>query len=155
MDASEQLNVKTIVTDADGDKVTFSLVNAPSWVTIFSEVDGFRLFGQPDRIASTYDFEVVANDGIAESSLSVQISVSYVLAIDEAENIITIFPNPTSNELKIDAKKVISSIFILDQSGKEVLKVSEGERKINVSSLPAGVYMLLINDSQYFKFIKR
>ncbi len=155
IDSEEQLNVKTLVSDVDDDKVTFSLVGAPDWITIFTEVDGFTLFGQPERVASTFDFEVVANDGVAESTLTVQITVSVVLSIDDANSIISIFPNPTVSELKIESEELVSTILIFDKSGKQVLRIHKDVRHIDVSSLNQGVYMLLINDSHYLKFIKQ
>lgn len=75
--AENQIHIKTLVQDVDGDALIFSMLGAPDWLTLLSESDGFTLFGQPELVAQTYDFEVTANDGTIEVNLSIQLVISY------------------------------------------------------------------------------
>jgi hypothetical protein len=53
-----------------------------------------------------------------------------------------VFPNPTKGEVNIKTDKKIKTSSVFDITGKSVLK-SESER-VNLSSLPAGAYLLQI-----------
>lgn len=71
-----------------------------------------------------------------------------VLSIEDMTNSkeITVYPNPTSSVLNIDAKKEIISIQLNDVSGKTVLAKKSNLLKdnINIQHLPKGVYILTV-----------
>jgi hypothetical protein len=68
-----------------------------------------------------------------------------------------ISPNPVSDILSLNSNQPFN-FFIVDLSGKILIKGQTEENSINVSSLDQGVYFLkLVNDQQenVFKFIKQ
>lgn len=55
-----------------------------------------------------------------------------------------IYPNPTSNSIRIEGSAVTTKIVFYDLSGKEVLRTTK--KVVNVSGLPGGNYILKIED---------
>lgn len=83
--------------------------------------------------------------------------VKETLSIENPEsNIISIFPNPANNLIKIQSVNGISSVAIYDMLGKNVIK--DDDNSIDVSSLSQGMYIIRITDSNQkaytSKFIK-
>ncbi len=81
------------------------------------------------------------------------ISISY----KSNENEITVFPNPTKNEISITGIITNSNLQILDNTGKIIHiknNIKNGE-KVNVSSLPKGHYFIKIVDAKNNKSIKK
>ncbi|MCB9278230.1 MAG: T9SS type A sorting domain-containing protein [Lewinellaceae bacterium] len=65
---------------------------------------------------------------------------------DIAGSKITIYPNPASSHIYLDTDLLAGlSVSVSDMSGNTVL-VAENDRRIDVSSLPAGIYLLEILD---------
>ncbi|MCB0835230.1 MAG: T9SS type A sorting domain-containing protein [Bacteroidetes bacterium] len=64
--------------------------------------------------------------------------------------LIRIFPNPTSQEIFIEGEiRGHETFTIFDMQGREVLKtILKDQRSISVTNLSAGVYQVLILDSQ-------
>lgn len=62
--------------------------------------------------------------------------------INNKNKALSIYPNPTKGEVNIKTDKKIKSSSVFDITGKSVLK-SESDR-VNLSSLPAGAYLLQI-----------
>ena len=55
---------------------------------------------------------------------------------------ITLFPNPASNELNIESSLALDQVVVYDNIGRLVLKSKLHLNKIDISSLPNGVYHL-------------
>ena len=73
------------------------------------------------------------------------------------DNIIKIFPNPSSTIFKIVSDIKIDKITIFDTLGKEILIQTQNNNEINVENLQKGVYLIEIsteNGKTYQKFIK-
>lgn len=81
---------------------------------------------------------------------------SPTLGIDtfKNESTITIFPNPTSSIITINAQKPITKIRVIDSLGKEIL-VSNYSNIINVETLHTGIYSLEISLEENIKETKR
>jgi hypothetical protein len=62
---------------------------------------------------------------------------------------LTISPNPVGNEMRLTlgGDEVSGDVAIFDVVGKEVLRSSSAAERIDVSSLPAGVYSVRVKDS--------
>jgi len=79
--------------------------------------------------------------------------------IDESGNSaqLSIFPNPASTELFITSSGEIEDVSIYNTLGREVChRVSNGiKMSINISSLPAGIYIVRINGSLIRRFVKQ
>ena len=85
------------------------------------------------------------------------INTSYNIATAK-EIGISIYPNPTSNQLHIACKQSIQEIKIIDITGRTVINTKNNIRNINVSELPKGIYCLVltVNDTVICrKFIKQ
>ena len=56
-----------------------------------------------------------------------------------------IFPNPVTNMLYIEAQVPFDFIELLDVGGKVFLRKADGERSIDVSYIPSGIYVLKVH----------
>ncbi len=68
-----------------------------------------------------------------------------------------IYPNPVKETLFIDYSNEIKNMIILNSSGVIVKKENQDIKEINVSSLPAGIYIIIIQTGEEYyrnKFIK-
>lgn len=71
---------------------------------------------------------------------------------------VNIYPNPSSNQLFIRAKKIqLINFKIYDIKGQLILNndFKANESKIDIKNLSTGFYILKINDSKTFRFIKQ
>lgn len=99
------------------------------------------------------------NDGTQTNS-SVPTSVSCEnLAVDDiaSQNKVALYPNPAKELVTLQSAKAISEVKIYSVTGSIVKSISKvSDNKINVSDLPAGVYIVKINDSaEGVKLIKK
>jgi hypothetical protein len=70
---------------------------------------------------------------------------------------VSLYPNPTTQQLTIDyneAVKQLSIVNLLGQSLKTLEINASGRLDVNVSELPNGVYFLKINEKEMKKFVK-
>ena len=88
-----------------------------------------------------------------------KLGINTRVSLDEIERKnISVFPNPTSNQLTIDTDDNLLEITIIDLAGKTVYSSTDVSRNIlDVSFLQNGVYVLSIKTKNYTsttKFIK-
>ncbi|TMM30456.1 T9SS type A sorting domain-containing protein [Polaribacter aestuariivivens] len=78
--------------------------------------------------------------------------------IEEELASISVYPNPTSNFIKISGPLVVQKAYLFDYTGKLIKKSIGDVEKISVKELPKGVYLLkaFVEGNQYFtkKIIK-
>ena len=77
--------------------------------------------------------------------------------VSNAENLISVYPNPTSDFLNIKAKDKIKNVSVYDLSGKNV-RVDISGNTVNVKHLQSGTYMITVetaNGKVSEKFIKK
>ena len=80
-----------------------------------------------------------------------------VIDFEKSKDIV-LFPNPASESVTLKNLQEHSQIVIYDTVGKVVLrKLSNIEKKIdiNISSLAPGNYVIAVNNTENFKFIKK
>lgn len=68
-----------------------------------------------------------------------------------------VYPNPTSDNLTIDAENPIDAFDVIDSNGREVNVTSLNSTTLNVQNLQSGIYFLKItsnNLTQVVKFVK-
>ena len=67
-----------------------------------------------------------------------------------------LYPNPASNKLQIRSSCKIYKTTITNQTGQTLITTAGGQyyEQIDVSSLPAGIYSVEINDTAVRKFVK-
>lgn len=110
--------------------------------------------------AEAYNYKTLSNNIFFELSLFREpISLVDSLATLGTSDLkdISIYPNPATDYIHIlNVKHQIEKVAIFDLTGKQM--ISETKQKINVSSLPSGVYVLSVKTEagfRNFKFIKQ
>ncbi|MCG2792143.1 MAG: T9SS type A sorting domain-containing protein [Weeksellaceae bacterium] len=76
---------------------------------------------------------------------------------DLSKNKLSVYPNPTSDYLKINSSEKISSVLVYDLSGKNIPVQFDGQA-VNVQPLAKGTYMISIKigtEVNVQKFIKK
>jgi len=107
--------------------------------------------GMPTTIG-TFDFIVKAANNLGHNMQELSIVIEDETGVaDITSPQITIYPNPTSYELRIDGVAADYSIF--NVMGQIVMQGNLSGNSINVSSLASGIYYLKIS-GQTLKFIK-
>ncbi len=94
---------------------------------------------------------------------------TYPFEVSEALNVeenvfetISVFPNPATDSVQIKSNSALSSVFLTDISGKQVISetyFSEENNRLNLQNLANGMYFLTVetkqNKRQIFKLIKK
>ena len=105
-------------------------------------------------------------DPLSTESLSYNVWIDEI-TIEEATNVrieqvstdkISIYPNPALNYFSLSDYRAVNGLTIYNISGQMVKKVDRAERRIDVSEMPDGVYIIELNcndSKQILKFIKR
>ncbi|NNK88806.1 MAG: T9SS type A sorting domain-containing protein [Flavobacteriaceae bacterium] len=79
------------------------------------------------------------------------------LSIEELNEIfreISVYPNPTSGILTIETNTALDSIELFDILGKRLMEIPDDLKQIDMSDLPVGVYLLVIEQNTE-KYVKR
>ncbi|MDA9215810.1 DUF5011 domain-containing protein [Flavobacteriaceae bacterium] len=103
----------------------------------------------------TYDVSD-ANENAA-ATVTRLVTVEDALSMVEIEKIeLDIFPNPTSSIWQIKSSKMIESFDLFDLTGKRLIykKTLSNDFQIDATSLPDGVYFILINNNKLVRLIK-
>ena len=103
----------------------------------------------------TYDVSD-ANENAAATVTRI-VTVEDALSMVEIEKIeLDIFPNPTSSIWQIKSSKMIESFDLFDLTGKRLIykKTLSNDFQIDATSLPDGVYFILINNNKLVRLIK-
>jgi len=66
----------------------------------------------------------------------------------ELESYLKVYPNPVGNTLIINTSIQMKETFIINTSGKQVVKIENGTESIDVSSLEPGIYILFIQTEE-------
>ncbi len=109
--------------------------------------------------SGAYTVTAVENECPTPISSVYNLTITGLPDVDQADNEIRIFPNPVhSGELTIMISNNRNlSIQVLDISGRLVLQqtLQNGNNKILVQHLPAGIYVLVVSDARSFKKFQR
>ena len=85
------------------------------------------------------------------------VGVESVLADKVAS--LRVYPNPVVEEMTIETSDDIQSVAIYNMAGAMVMfnhcYVDGNSAKVDVASLPAGIYLVEVNNSIVGKFIKK
>jgi hypothetical protein len=103
----------------------------------------------------TYDVSD-ANENAA-ATVTRLVTVEDALSMVEIEKIeLDIFPNPTSSIWQIESSKMIESFDLFGITGKRLIykKTLSNDFQIDATSLPDGVYFILINNNKLVRLIK-
>ena len=105
----------------------------------------------------TVTYDVSDANGNAAFTITRIVSVEDALSMVEIEKIeLDIFPNPTSSIWQIKSLKIIESLDLFDVTGKILIckKTLSNDIQIDATSLPDGVYLILINNNKKVRLIK-
>lgn len=133
----------TYVTNEDG-QITFTL--AVGTYNYGVEKEGC--------VAHTGDFTLTSKDK------TIDISLGYVSNMDMEQNLVSVYPNPFSNELIIESSSdENATVTVYDMAGNIHISFSglEGKTLISTAKLDAGVYFVKIsknNKQHVFKVLK-
>ena len=140
-----------------------------NWVLIGSPITGIALADQAGfSVAISQDGTKVAvgstgNDAAGSNAGNVRVfENSSILGIDENANIdwVQIFPNPSTEFIKIQGKQVISSYTITSIDGnivKQTDVLNHAEFDIDIHDLASGIYILTLQTESVkrnLKFVK-
>ena len=108
---------------------------------------------------NTLRLGAAANDtaDISISNLSVQ-KTSSTLSISDYNfnNLVNVYPNPSSDFIKITGLSRIENFKIYSSSGKVIERGSISNKSIiNIENLSKGLYFLKLNDRNSIKFLKK
>jgi hypothetical protein len=142
----------TITLNVDGD-----LESSYSGTNIWFQ-DGFLISGESGQTItplSDGEFTVQATNDTCVSALSDPYTYSTV-GIDANElNAFTIYPNPASEVLNLKGDEaIISSLEVVDLSGKVLSVQTQSFQSIDVSSLAAGSYFIRIHTADMMRTLK-
>ena len=105
----------------------------------------------------TVTYDVSDANGNAAATVTRIVTVEDALSMVEIEKIeLDIFPNPTSSIWQIKSSKMIESFDLFDLTGKRLIykKTLSNDFQIDATSLPDGVYFILINNNKLVRLIK-
>ncbi len=105
----------------------------------------------------TYTLEVFNDVGCSTFSENIEIQSLSIIDIESPENQITLYPNPTREILNIDGISKLEekySLKIVNSLGQIIINRSDIPETLDTSSLPSGLYFLLINNKLVDRFIK-
>jgi len=105
-------------------------------------------------------YQLGNNDGTPTNSNSfTQVTCDDLLAVNDfsSDKKLSLYPNPAKDFVVLQSAKAISEVKIYSATGAIVKSISKvSDNKINVADLPAGVYIVKINDSsEGVKLIKK
>ncbi len=112
-----------------------------------SNVSGANAQSYTATANGQYKVRVVVGPCVATSTCTSITGVS----IDELDmDVVSIFPNPTSNDITVDAQKPLQRIELLDNAGRLVMAqpVMAMRTSLSLVTLAPGSYMLRITDAE-------
>lgn len=115
------------------------------WQVDGNDIPGATFFAHKPMKAGSYTV-IVSNggcSGTSDAKIVGNVSVSNIYTVDN----IRFYPNPASSILYIDAPGG-SDILISSIEGKVMLKQQNIDGKINLNTIPAGIYIIKISDTK-------
>lgn len=132
----------------------YGMVYDGNWHTLFVPLADFKAAEPTINLATIKNIFLVKSDPAAAGDIVASTYVFYIdnvylttevkstLSTDSFDvSEMSIYPNPTNNQIKINYKNKIESITIYNVSGQKVL-TSKGQETIDVSTLNSGVFFI-------------
>lgn len=109
-------------------------------------------------LRSTQTYISVPMLGIDEVTESLEVFAEDLLSTPSLETSAAIlYPNPASDRIFISSEMAVEQVQIYDLSGRELLKFSDIESGIDISTLPQGIYLAELSQGksrQVKRFVK-
>jgi hypothetical protein len=150
-------NSQLIVAGSFGLGVFYSTDNGDNWTTINTGLTDLRIFDL--ELNDKYIIAATDTQGVFRFPLS-GLNLPTGISDYDFKNAISIFPNPTTNQLniKVNAKIFGMPFKVFDNAGKVVFSdiINKENTLIEMGNFPTGIYMLSIgiSSNQIFKLIK-
>lgn len=149
--------------DIDGDFMMSVLIDNPANGDVNLLPDGSFTYRPNQGFVGLDEFSYSVFDGTSLSTpnaVRLYIEQNEVEEEDEIENVISIFPVPSSDVLNVRSRLTLSTIRIFDTQGKLVneFSVNQKEFQLNILNYRTGMYILVSQvDDRFFtdKFIKK
>lgn len=159
---SSPVKISLLESVSDADNLSAAIVSTvevedPS--ILAARIEGYDLILSGEKLGDTSFTLAVNSNGRVETKM-VSVHVTEVCGIEEAESLkIVASPNPVRDILTVRAC-VGAELTVFDLRGVAVYRdtMVESESRLNVSSLPAGIYVLSVcaNDrTEYIRIIKQ
>ena len=151
--------------DVTTDRIRLNMQSQKATGIIEARVNGIVFTGCDDQIDCTLFDKIdenckcsgsVVNQNMNQECDSQILSVLNQPSMNTKLSDISIYPIPTYNDLNISTDKVIEKVNLYDLSGK-MLNTFHREKKINLSSIPDGIYIINIHtekEKYFYKIIK-
>ncbi|WP_299190145.1 PKD domain-containing protein [uncultured Aquimarina sp.] len=127
------------------------------WYFNNQEIEGATSSSYLAEETGTYNLEVFNDVGCSTFSENIEIQSLSIIDIESPENQITLYPNPTREILNIDGVSALEdkySLKVVNSLGQTIINRSDIPETLNTSTLPEGLYFLLINNKLVDRFIK-
>jgi len=101
-----------------------------------------------------YAYRIRATKGLLNPASSTVVFTRTVVVTslnnNELSQSIQIYPNPAKDKISVQSNhiNIIQSIQILDTKGVEIARSSENVQEINLTSVPKGLYLVLVKTSE-------
>ncbi|SHE50531.1 T9SS type A sorting domain-containing protein [Chryseobacterium sp. OV279] len=138
--------------------------NDSSWNGIKIEGDGYCLILPDTKVDNGYFYAYTDNSVLATSKNIVEKQVMKTEAKMKGEikqaasDSFKIYPNPTGDFINIQTGDEVVSVSIYNASGQRIINLEGKAKKIDVQSIPSGMYLLEIKTKNKVvteKFIKK
>jgi len=143
----------------------WTVVSNQTWLTLSSASGSnnatITLTAEANTVTASREAIVTINGtGVAAKTITVTQAAGVTSVSESAENMLQIFPNPTTNSLTISNITSNSSISIIDLNGKVLMHkpLTSTTESIDVSHLANGVYIMKVTDNKSVivsKFVKQ
>jgi hypothetical protein len=136
-------------TDANGcqnsDTVSVTVLqNSVSQISQ-SALDSYTLNGQTYTQSGSYT-QVIPNAAGCDSTITLNLSLSFTGVNENNAHILTIHPNPVNANFKIDYEGEIRNVALLDMKGALLFETNEGISEIQLPlTLQTGMYTVLVH----------
>ena len=115
------------------------------------------LTADQNNSAATRSSNIIISGDDVQAKTIIVTQESFLATGNNKISMITLYPNPTSDYLKIKSERKINNVQIFDMSGKLLISSKINDSKVDVSKLTNGLYLInLITESGVInsKFIK-
>jgi hypothetical protein len=137
-------------TDAFGcqgaDQINITVLLPTTSVLNESALDSYTLNGQTYTQSGTYT-QTVPNSNGCDSTITLNLQLSFTDLDELNETVIRLYPNPSSGTLTIERSTDVSSFYsIIDQMGRTVLSGELVEKKstLHMESVESGIYTIQV-----------
>ncbi len=151
-------NSQLIVAGSFGSGVFYSTDNGDNWTTINTGLTDLTIFDL--ELNDNYIIAATNTQGVFRFALS-NLNLSTSISDFDVKNAISIFPNPTTNQInvKVDYNIIGAAYTLYSNLGIAVFSgtINNENTLIEMKNLPGGIYMLSVGNSskQIFKVIKQ